>query len=131
MAKSPDKEAPMSQPECLPFCDERHADDCPRGKAEHDYWRRYFGQDDPDREQRRRTLEAMRPLTAHERELALEVVLGHTPRKGHPPRERRDLPFAVGDPPGRCCTESLLAGCVCLAFWRCAEHGDRHVGTHD
>ncbi len=24
--------------ECLPECDERHADDCPREKAEMDYW---------------------------------------------------------------------------------------------
>ena len=72
-----------------------------------------------------------RPLTFAERELALDVVLGRTTPKVHPPRERRDLPFAVGDPPGRCCAEARLAGCVCLAFWRCTTHGDRHVGTHD
>ena len=28
---------------CLPECDERHADDCPREKAEMEYWRAYFG----------------------------------------------------------------------------------------
>ena len=28
---------------CLPECDERHADDCPREKAEMDYWAAYFG----------------------------------------------------------------------------------------
>lgn len=52
----------MSQPKCSPDCDEHHANDCPLAKVEHDYWRRYFGQDNQDREQRRRVLEAMRPV---------------------------------------------------------------------
>jgi hypothetical protein len=28
---------------CLPECDERHAEDCPRDKAEMEYYRAYFG----------------------------------------------------------------------------------------
>ena len=28
---------------CLPACDEQHAEDCPRFSAEMDYWARYFG----------------------------------------------------------------------------------------
>ena len=28
---------------CLPECDEHHADECPREKAEMEYWRAYFG----------------------------------------------------------------------------------------
>lgn len=28
---------------CLPECDEHHAEDCPREKAEMEYWRWYFG----------------------------------------------------------------------------------------
>jgi hypothetical protein len=28
---------------CLPGCDERHAEDCPRFEAEKSYWAAYFG----------------------------------------------------------------------------------------
>jgi len=40
---------------CLPECDERHADDCPREKAEMDYWAAYFGVGTP-------AFQAMAPL---------------------------------------------------------------------
>jgi len=33
----------MNNTKCLPECDERHAEGCPRFEAEREYWRAYFG----------------------------------------------------------------------------------------
>lgn len=33
----------MVKIECLPECDEQHADDCPAFIAEREYWASYFG----------------------------------------------------------------------------------------
>lgn len=46
---------------CLPECDERHDEDCPREKAEYEYYRWYFGQDRGTKAQKRRILLAMDP----------------------------------------------------------------------
>jgi hypothetical protein len=30
-----------------------------------------------------------------------------------------------------CCDKATRVLCVCAAAWDCAEHGERHVGSHD
>lgn len=32
---------------------------------------------------------------------------------------------------GQCCEKAHSIPCVCTAAWRCPEHGDTHVGSHD
>jgi hypothetical protein len=33
--------------------------------------------------------------------------------------------------PAACCEKAVWLPCVCAKSFRCPEHGDRHMGTHD
>ena len=30
-----------------------------------------------------------------------------------------------------CCAKAVLTPCVCAYSFRCPDHGERHIGTHD
>jgi hypothetical protein len=30
-----------------------------------------------------------------------------------------------------CCSKAELAACVCVYYFKCPEHGERHIGSHD
>lgn len=47
--------------------------------------------------------------------------------------ERMEGPTVRAVPPRACCAAAVVVsyGCTCGYVTRCAEHGERHNGTHD
>ena len=45
--------------------------------------------------------------------------------------EERARALETRDKPGACCKLAVPIPCVCAYAYKCSEHGETHVGTHD